>query len=580
MQLLFLLAGACISLLAIFAVPLGLDHNPQWGTGRAILLLIGLAFLGFSALNRQKRSNLRGACRSALQRVPWKVVTLALSMLVVVCFAAYALWYTSNGRFPFFDRIGNYYVTLGDAFAHGQLSLRELPDPRLIQLQDPYTMSQRKDIPYLWDASYFQGKYYLYWGPVPALLYAAIQAVTGVPPIDQLGILLAAIGLQVLTLLLLWRWRQRFFPRAPGFSIPLFVLVAGFNVPYLHLLGRPEIYETSILAGQFFLFLGVLAWQYADETGKRLYWALTGLAWGLSIASRYNLAVSVMLLVAFALGRVIMRHNPKAVPWKTALALLAPMGLVGLTLAWYNFARFGNFFETGIHYQLTVQVFQDRYFSPAYLPSNLYAYLAYPFHLTQTIPFFHTPLFQKALLPAWAPVPPGKLFDEVLVGTMYSSPVLLLILLAIPLGWRGFVLWRARQNPHPPRWIYLAASFALVGLAQFAFLLVYYYTAMRFQADYYLPFLLATCFCVWATDERIREWPLWRTLFWIAVILLALSSAVIAFFAGFDVPPQSFRLHNPDLYQAVLDSIRDAYTQVAQKVELVRSFLRLLTRGA
>ena len=82
--------------------------------------------------------------------------------------AWFAAWYSSAGHFPVFPHIQNDYVDLGTAFLRGQLALLERPDPRLADLGDPYEFTQRKGIPYRWDASYYGGKYYLYWGPAPA----------------------------------------------------------------------------------------------------------------------------------------------------------------------------------------------------------------------------------------------------------------------------------------------------------------------------------------------------------------------------------------------------------------------------
>jgi len=70
---------------------------------------------------------------------------------------------------------------LGESFLRGQLSLLEEPNPQLTELQNPYDPAQRT-VPYHWDASYYKGKYYLYWGPVPALAFAAVEGITRTRP--------------------------------------------------------------------------------------------------------------------------------------------------------------------------------------------------------------------------------------------------------------------------------------------------------------------------------------------------------------------------------------------------------------
>jgi len=71
----------------------------------------------------------------------------------------------------------------------------ERPDPRLAELGDPYEYTQRKDIPYHWDASYYEGRYYLYWGPVPALVSAAFEALAGSVPSASLLVVIPYVGL-------------------------------------------------------------------------------------------------------------------------------------------------------------------------------------------------------------------------------------------------------------------------------------------------------------------------------------------------------------------------------------------------
>ena len=196
------------------------------------------------------------------------LVGLALAVVVGSSVAAYALWYTSSGRFPAFPPIQNDYVDLGSAFLRGQLSLPETPDPRLADLGDPYEYTQRKGIPYHWDASYYGGKYYLYWGPVPALVSAGVQAASGTPPPASLLVVLPFVGLMAVAIWLLWLLAE-----ASGsigrLTVWLFVIVGFFSLPMLFTIGQPRHYQASILYGQFFLLLGVLGIAQHAARSKR-----------------------------------------------------------------------------------------------------------------------------------------------------------------------------------------------------------------------------------------------------------------------------------------------------------------------
>jgi hypothetical protein len=62
----------------------------------------------------------------------------------------------------------HHYEYLAEGFLRGHTYLPVEPDPRLLQLSDPYDPVANR--PYrLWDASLYHGRYYLYYGPAPAI---------------------------------------------------------------------------------------------------------------------------------------------------------------------------------------------------------------------------------------------------------------------------------------------------------------------------------------------------------------------------------------------------------------------------
>jgi hypothetical protein len=78
----------------------------------------------------------------------------------VLAFAFYFLFALGHGS-PFHASPLAYYNYLADALVHGQLNLRLLPADVL-------------------DLSYFQGQYFLYWSPFPAILLMPFVALFGV----------------------------------------------------------------------------------------------------------------------------------------------------------------------------------------------------------------------------------------------------------------------------------------------------------------------------------------------------------------------------------------------------------------
>ena len=486
MQFVYLAVSILVILLAFFAQRLGIDKNAVWGTGRILILIFGVALLVFAILihfwkTHRISAEVQQKVTAAGQKIQNRIsrlihwltacqsLSLVISILVVILISVYVIWYTSLGRFTTFSPVADTtYVDLGEAFLHGQLSLLLKPDPRLVALPNPYDSKQRNSI-FNTDLSYFKSKFYFYWGPAPAIIFAITEWIFRSRPPDQLVVLISFLGLAVVLLVLLYHIRKQYFPNAPGISIPFFIMAALVNIPYLFILGRPQIYETSIIAGQFFLILGVLAWFLYQTKAKYFWLVLAGLSWGLAVSSRYSLAVSIAVFSVFVLynsyqnehvngrfrsGKNYLSNLLTRINWKAIISLLIPLAVCGFAMAIYNYARFGNPLETGFKYQLTLFDPLNHYYSVAYIPSNFFVYLAYPVKSIGSFPFFKSVLIQYNLLPGWASVPRGKLFDQIFFGIFQSLPVIWSVALLVPLTVIGLVKRRHRKiiDDHE-RWV-------------------------------------------------------------------------------------------------------------------------------
>lgn len=578
MRLITFLAGIVFLGLALFANAIGLDNDPGWGAGRVFLLLAGLllallALLGYLFGTGRPGGRASRAAAAVMARVRhlarraagWYPLTAALTVLVWAALAAYGAWFTSAGRFPSYPPGGGFYPLQAEAFLHGQLSLLEKPDPILLALPDPYDMLARDEsgAKVVWDASLYNGKYYTYWGPVPAVILAAAQVISGRPPSNTaLGFCLYA-GLAGVLAGVLHLVRRRFYPRAPGVSIPFFLLAAALSLHTQWLVGRFSTYETSIISGQFFLFLGLLFWMIFLEREWAGWLALAGLSWGLTAGSRNTMVVSVVVYAAFA-GLHLWRASGwklSRLPWGKVVALAVPLALCALALASYNDVRFGSPTETGVTYQLSLAVHPRHHFSAAYIPTNLYMWLFYRFGLAETFPFFPYVITYPANLhfPAWAVRPEFKMFDREFYGLLPSAPVTWLLALGLPV--LVGALWRRRkvlspgvsaiETTSPAARLELAGMIGLAGFLQFALLLFFFYAATRYGADFILPAVLIAAIFAWESDAKIARRPRLRAALWITVAVLCLSTAVIGVFGSFYVPEGFLRTRNPQLYAAV-----------------------------
>ena len=72
-------------------------------------------------------------------------------------------------------RGSRYFHMLAQGFLAGQLHLLAAPSPQLLAVENPYFYKDRGEVPVIWDALFHDGKYYLYWGPVPGIIVALLQ---------------------------------------------------------------------------------------------------------------------------------------------------------------------------------------------------------------------------------------------------------------------------------------------------------------------------------------------------------------------------------------------------------------------
>ncbi len=506
----------------------------------------------------------------------------AFNGLVLAFILLYGIWFASDGHYPRFHFLENYYVNFSQALQKGQVALLDQPDPRLASLPDTH-QAPNSGIPFLWDVSYFHGKYYIYWGPTPVISYLIYAAITGKPGPAQLGVLSAYGGIACVLLALLYLLRRKFFPRAPIFTIGIFLLAACINPPYAFLLSRPLTYETAILTGQLFLLLGVAFFALFLIYQKNRLLVLAGLAWGLAVLARYDTVISAIVYTGAALFyiwkiRPVTRAAGLEHAARKAVLLVLPLAVCALILEFYHEVRFGSPLETGLRYQLTSPV--ETYYSIRFVATNLYVYLFNPNPVENRFPFVGVKKFFPNSLPAWANADPAKQFDYGFYGMFRSTPIfwleaLALVALAVLfiLGWRA-ARSRATRQLQPTDGSEIAPNIIpntglasplnrapiatlqtmllLAGLLQLTFLLFYYYSAVRFLSDLWLPLLLAGFLIFWDLDSHIHRNGL-RVIFWIILTWACIQTALIGFFTGFTLFPFYFAHHNRFTYASIFD---------------------------
>lgn len=451
----FTLLGLALAVIAIAAYPLGLDNNPAMGPRRVALLAFGLAVTLLAQEGAiRKKLGLRAPSSEApavLGQAPRPMglrLWLPLSLLALAIAVFYA-WLVTGGNPAAPPATTNYYDMLAEAFAAGQTHLKAVPDPRLAVLSNPYDPAQHRAIPrcgqgqttdcLLFDASYHEGKYYLYWGPAPAALFLPLKA-AGVSAVSDAGFALLGacllFGLTAAFLVLAWR---RFFAHLPIWLLFPPVLLAALAYPLPWVLDGPRIYEAAILYGAAFLMGGLVA-AFPILTGGTAgpgRMLAVGIFWGLAFGTRAALLFPIAALT-LALAWMVWRRPGLSTPasrGRWIAALVTPVLTAGALIAGYNFVRFSSPFEFGWRFALGAPAGQAEGTLAAFrlgnIPINLYHYALAPAALVPEAPFLRPLLAGPSVGPIASPQP-ELFYGELVTGLLYTTPFLLFAL---------FLLW-------------------------------------------------------------------------------------------------------------------------------------------
>ena len=536
-----MIEGILFVFLAIFASTLGLDPNPNWGKKRFVLSFIGFVLICVSVLLFIQKPRLEDTDK--IKRI------FLFTHICVFIFIIYA-WFITYGTFTEWRASTHFYTQLADAFGKGQLNVDVDPGQGLLNAKDPYNSESRPEFDdEVWDLSLYNGKLYLYWGPIPALVLTPVQLLLKISFRDMYLVYLFLCGLLIFNTLIILKIRDLFFSYVPMRSVILSVFLIGLILPILWSLNIPDVYEAAIGAGQFFLIGGIYFIILAlEKNNQKRYLFLGGFLWACSVGSRVINTFPVVFLTALTLFWVWKIQNGER-NWyeiiRSAGALLIPLVFGAFIIGWYNWARFDSPFEFGLRYQITIynlNKVMPLVFQPDYLPFNIYAYIIQPFEITSKFPFI-LPVNFSRLLNNLQIVQPKLYASGRVTGFIFYAPILLMAFIPF--------LSISRKNISSPdkKLLQKFVVYLLGGsfLISFATLLFYFYGQMRFLVDFISQFTLLAIMGYWSV---LRSSTTSKILIY-GVNTLILVTLIASFLLSFSSESSRIEKFNPALMERI-----------------------------
>jgi len=406
-------------------------------------------------------------------------------LVVLAAMIALYLFYVSAGGARNWPVYGTYLDLQADGFREGHTYVPLKPAPELLAAANP---RDRVNIRY-WplDLSYFEGKFYTYWGPFPPLVQALFKSVLGIRRTigDAYIGLVAGCLCMCAGALVIERLARRLFGGVPRVAIVFTILAFACANPMLHSVTTAGTYVGAIISAQAMLMLGTLiafdAVWYANTSSARpaRLW-LAGLCWGCAIASRITVGPAVaFLIVITALADAWMSKRRWWSAFVNALRLGAPVAVIVAGLLIYNQVRFRDPLQFGIKLQLSG--YPPLNFKLKYWIPNLYSYSLRPFVASCQFPYIWQTWWikQSAAFPEGFTVPVEYNTDEPTVGW----------LVAVPVSWFiGFALWFAPRRlslplRHERVYWWCVLAFGAMATLPMAVSIGAFGTTMRYLTD-------------------------------------------------------------------------------------------------
>lgn len=263
------------------------------------------------------------------------------------------------------------------------------------KIENPYDATTRgtvtRDVDYLWDTAYYNGKTFVYFGILPLILvflpyYVITKKVLAIYAVTYIASIICAILLKEL----LTKIISRYFEHTPFRNVVMYLIMLLFGSLLLYANGISRVYELVIVFGLLFILLGFyfVLKSLESENKKYIYLFIGSLCLALSVACRPTDLFASIIIIPYLLSLLINNiKNDKKSLIKLILAVGIPYISVGCTLMWFNYIRFDSPFEFGAAYQLTVYDIKDLGFRLSAMPmgmiTNLFALpvvnLTFPF---------------------------------------------------------------------------------------------------------------------------------------------------------------------------------------------------------
>ena len=328
----------------------------------------------------------------------------------------------------------NQYNELADAILDGHYYVSDDADPRLAELENPYDPAARNNAGATanWDHAYYEGKYYVYFGIVPALLFnIPVKLITenNVSPFASIMTLVPIFV--IMSYLLIYALAMRF--KSDKKSIPLLIYLMATTI-FINGIGTaflmvwPDMYSLPIFTGLTFAISGLFCWLTAfkerdnDYTLSKPKLLIGSICMALIAGCRPQLLLVIFTAIPIFWNTVF---KDRKLFSKTSIAntllFVVPIAVFALFMFHYNYARFGSPTDFGATYNLTTNDLTSRGLCLGRISQGIFLYILQPLNIKGIFPYIISTVTDSNFM--------GSNYVESMYGgLLFLQPIVWLIL--------------------------------------------------------------------------------------------------------------------------------------------------------
>ena len=361
------------------------------------------------------------------ENVSKRTKTICLALLIIIQFIT-SLSVSVINEDIVNTQSNEQYKGLTNSLINGHTFLDIDVDDKLAKLDNPYDVTQRinNNVDYQFDTAYYNGKYYVYFGVAPVILfYLPYKLITGNYihdySINAINFFILSIGI----IFILYKIISNNYIKTPVIIFSILSIFAIDTCGSLALLARPVIYTVPVLCALAFSALGICLWLYSikkDNSISNILAFLGSLSIGIAIASRPQFGLFAFF--AFVIFNNQIKQLSKYI--RPFICALIPLFIIGGLLMYYNYIRFGSPFNFGANYNLTFNDMTKRGFKLDRVLDGIFFYLLQPMSFSGLFPYINQVSFETSYV--------GMLIHEYSYGgLLFINPLTISSLFTIKL---------------------------------------------------------------------------------------------------------------------------------------------------